>query len=122
MCFILSAELNVAGDKVRGVQIVPFQRHYMRVLSADIAGCWSGQDKLVPSSTELTRTGAILLHWITATELHHFTLYKFCHMHPCRIVSVNDVTMSAEVYSRLNIIKEYLMILKIFIKNDLLHK
>jgi hypothetical protein len=36
---ILSTELNVAGDKVGGVQIVPLQRLYMRVLSADIAGC-----------------------------------------------------------------------------------
>jgi len=39
MYTILSAQLNVAGDKVDGVQIVPLQRLYMRVLSADIAGC-----------------------------------------------------------------------------------
>jgi hypothetical protein len=36
---ILSTELNVAGDKDGGVKIVPLQRLYMRVLSADIAGC-----------------------------------------------------------------------------------
>ena len=59
MYTILSAELNVAGDKVGGVQIVSLQRLYMRVLCADIAGCWSGQDKLEPSSTELTGTAAI---------------------------------------------------------------
>jgi len=62
MYTILSTELNVAGDKVGVVQIVPLQRLYMRVLSADIAGCSSGQDKLEPSSTELTETAAIFLH------------------------------------------------------------
>jgi hypothetical protein len=39
MCIILSTELNVAGVKVGWVQIMPLQRHYMRVLFADIAGC-----------------------------------------------------------------------------------
>lgn len=58
MYTILSTELNVAGDTVGGVQIVALQRLYMRVLSADIAGCWSGQDKLGPLSTELTGTAA----------------------------------------------------------------
>jgi hypothetical protein len=59
MYAILSTELNVAGDKVGGVQLVLLQRLCMRVLSADIAGCWSGQDKVEPSSTELTGTAAI---------------------------------------------------------------
>jgi uncharacterized protein YraI len=52
---------------------VPLQRLYMRVLSADIAGCWSGQDKLEPSSTELSGTAAIVyiqLQLLKYTILH----------------------------------------------------